>query len=763
MIEGHIFTDGIIGRDYAKQIEAQLANLPPNTQKIIHHIRSGGGNVYGGYEGYLSLLKAGKPIKTIIEGQAQSMATFIALAGAEVEMMSPGTFMIHNPFFPDGVSGDADELAKAQIELRQIEDTMANKYAEKTKLPLETVKAMMKKTTRMTPQEAKTAGFVDIVIEPSRIAAIGEELLIEWKNLKTDVMNLSKEFSAFLKRHAVASDQPKAVALNTKDGKVLNIAYEGTDNNFVGKSATLDGVPAEGSYQVSVNGVEMTIVCAGGIVTSAMPAQQQQTAPPPNQNDILKQQLSEIQTKLNALQATEAAKVKAAEDEKARIAAESAKVAEAEKIKADAEKTKGELVVAQEKIAELEKKTVGNENRPEPQMSAYRNPFRSAPQAAEVEQVKKFLYDNGFSWLTQYPGGGMHNYLPQPGAVSILETNFNYTWPGILTTEIFYKPQLLAPAINDMVIVDQGIKDRKQYNLITQLDKILKPYGGCTRVFNNNTLNITNMLLIAKEFQVSESWCKDDFTDQLTGVYNFLASEWLRTGNRSFDPSGTPVNTIIDKILSEALGRDVFRRFSFGAGNSSDDDYNQIDGLWDRLIDSSGQGGYCVVRANAPVTGGLALGVGTLAAGIALTNLELVYAKSTQLLKNLPGKTFWVTRSIWENYYNSLIQINNAGNTEAAYKNLQDGMVNLTYKGIPVRPIDLWDSFLAESDNPLNATTRHLILLTVKENHIFGVENGADLNKIEGWYERKDRKFYYEADMKFGYNYLHCDLSTIAY
>jgi hypothetical protein len=101
--------------------------------------------------------------------------------------------------------------------------------------------------------------------------------------------------------------------------------------------------------------------------------------------------------------------------------------------------------------------------------------------------------------------------------------------------------------------------------------------------------------------------------------------------------------------------------------------------------------------------------------------------------------------------------------TEQAFENLQKGLTTLTYKGIPVIPVDVWDLFLAESDNPLFATTRHLILLTVKDNHILGVEQGSDLNKIEGWYERKDRKFYYEADMKFGYNYLHCDLQTIAY
>jgi hypothetical protein len=201
------------------------------------------------------------------------------------------------------------------------------------------------------------------------------------------------------------------------------------------------------------------------------------------------------------------------------------------------------------------------------------------------------------------------------------------------------------------------------------------------------------------------------------------------------------------------------------AGNSSSSNYNQFDGLWDRLIDSAGASNYCVVR------GGSALGTGTLSAGAALTALEAVYAASNPLLKEMIGKTtFWVTGSIYDNYVQSLVGTGNVSANQ--FQNTIDGVNGslqqtvgggVHYKGIPIRPVRFWDTSLADTNNPLNSTTRHLILLTVKENHILGVENGPDLNKIEGWYERKDRKFYYESDMKFGYNYLHCDLQSIAY
>jgi hypothetical protein len=140
-----------------------------------------------------------------------------------------------------------------------------------------------------------------------------------------------------------------------------------------------------------------------------------------------------------------------------------------------------------------------------------------------------------------------------------------------------------------------------------------------------------------------------------------------------------------------------------------------------------------------------------------------MWKSSHNLLKAIPKSklTYWVTGSIYDNYVDTLR--GSGAVTEQAFENLQKGVTNVTCDGIKVLPVRIWDTELEDATNPLSSTTRHLILLTAKENHIFGVESGADLNKIEGWYERKDRKYYFEGDMKMGYTYLHCDLQTIAY
>lgn len=726
-MEGHIFTDDIIGDDYHKEIKAQLATLSPSITKIVHHISSPGGSVYGGYKGYHALKSAGKPIKSIIEGEAQSMATFIAMAGDEIVILDPSIWMIHNP--SQGVKGDADALQGGAEELRMIEEEMANAYAARTGKPVEIIKEMMKRETRMKAQEAVDFGFADRKEYKLKAVAVGKHMKEEEKSILEKVTNT---IEGLFKKHAPAASGPSAVDLPLQAGGVINVASDNGD--LVGKPATMNGTACpDGEYPLADGRVL--------VVTSGMVGEVKTPVSPEEQaKQQMQQQIAQLQAQLAS-----------------KTQAEQAALTQAQQAQQKAQETITALAEVKSQIEPIMKATVGDASKPDGGFMVKKSPIGMSPQMAAQEKARtiNFLMEY-MPWIKQYYSDGeIDKYASGPNMVSILETNFNYTYPGILTTEIFYKPTLQAPAISDIFTIDQGIKFKKKYNLVTQLDKILKPYTGCTRVFNGNRQLITNTEVVTKEFSVSESWCKDDFTGYLSGQYNILAQEWLKTGNRSFDPSGTPINAVIDRVLMDALQRDVFRRVSFAAGNSSDDDYNQFDGLWDRLIDSSGASNYCVRRA------GSALGTAALASGNALTHLETAYAQSNILLKNAPGKKFFVTRSIWDNYYNSLI--GTGAVTEQAFENLQKGLTNLTYKGIPVIPVDLWDSFLQETDNPLYGTTAHLILLTVKENHILGVEQGSDLNKIEGWYERKDRKFYYEADMKFGYNYLHCDLQTIMY
>lgn len=576
--------------------------------------------------------------------------------------------------------------------------------------------------------------------------------------LKDKLINIIKTAVSGL-----GENKPTATDYKTKDGKILSISEDG-------KSATIDGQPANGTIMLEDG---TTYLCENGVVTSVQAPSQAQapTAPPAGPAAPIvppaAPAVNPDHARIAALQA-ELDQIKA-EKQTADLAK-----AKAEKEASEALKAKENAVVALGKVKTeveaLSKETIGSEEPPSKGMKPFIEPVaigkKTEPQALSLMASRTFIADT-MPWLERFYKGGKYtdgtdfsSYRSGgPNAVSILETNLNYTWNGILTTDLFFKPALGVPALADFFTVDLGASHKKVYNLVTPISKVLQPYTGCGGTPAGNRELITNTTIQLKPFQMYESWCKDDFTGQLSGSYNLLAQEWLKTGNSSSDPAGTPINNVIMDALKYALQKDVYRRVFFAAGNSSDTDYNQIDGFWDRNIDSSGAANYCVYRD------GTSLGTGTLAADAAKTRFESIYANSNLLLKEVGidanKVTFWVTRSVWENYYTSLVGLGAV--TEQAYSDYKSGAKTIEFRGIPVKPINMWDSLLAESDNPLYATTRHLIALTMKENHILGVENNADLEKIETWFEMKDQKRYYRSNMTFGYQYLHCDLTTISY
>jgi len=748
MNDGHIFIEGEIDNTTYAYVKDQIARSQKAPELTVH-IASPGGSVYAGYNIYHALKNSGKPINVIIEGEAQSMATFIALAASpgKLQICNPSVFMIHMPHM--GMQGTASDFETGANELRNIEADMIAAYSAKTGLPADQIKSMMEKTTTLNASQAKTMGFVDDVLGSYlTAAALGKPTKkMKTKKDKNVVSKLLENIAQML------DGGPAALDIPLQDGTIL--VSDGMSEDMInGSNVTINGAAAPDGNYMTASG--MTITVTGGVVTNVVdPTDAAQKPPAPAPTPVPP---APTQTAAS----TPAPPVTMSAEESEKLKAELAEAKE----KLAAQTTTIEAVKKQ--VASMKAKTVGDDEAPSMGIVPLKHPLGASgvhdARMHNIQMSKRFILEN-MGWLERYyPVGYFDDVKSSPSMVSIVETNFNFTYPGILTTDLFYKPTLSSPALSDMFTIDQGISFQKRYNVVPGLSKIVKPYTGCGASNSNGSRDlISNVTLVTKEFRMQEAWCKDDFTQQLTGVYNHLAQEWLKTGERSFDPAGTPIDGVIQEVLTDAMRRDLFIRATMAAGNSSSADYNQIDGLWDRLIDSSGASNYCVVRA------GSALGTGTISASNATAALEAVYINSNDLLKEQMDKAvFWVTGSVYDAYVNQLVGTGNV--SQAQYEALINGIKGngtwnggITYKGIPLNPVRLWDSSLADSNNPLYGTTKHLVLLTIKQNHMLGVESSADLNKIESWYEMKDSKRYYRSDFKIGYQYLHCDFQTIAY
>jgi ATP-dependent protease ClpP protease subunit len=166
---------GITAQQFGKDLRA-LGEV----KQIDLRINSDGGDVFDGRAIFTLLAQHPARVVTHIDGLAASIASLIALSGNEVRAADGSFFMIHNAW---GVSiGDAEEMRKTADLLDSVNQSLIDTYQAKTRLDQKEIKQLMSEETWMTATEAKERGFVDVVSEPLKIAALTIHQELGFKN-----------------------------------------------------------------------------------------------------------------------------------------------------------------------------------------------------------------------------------------------------------------------------------------------------------------------------------------------------------------------------------------------------------------------------------------------------------------------------------------------------------------------------------------------------------------------------------------------------
>lgn len=340
--------------------------------------------------------------------------------------------------------------------------------------------------------------------------------------------------------------------------------------------------------------------------------------------------------------------------------------------------------------------------------------------------------------------------------------DFSYTYPGVLNTELIQKPKINTPAISEFATVMQGIRAGEYLNLVQPLTRVLeKGTADCEPTYTQSG-SITDRKIMTGLFEINKSWCKKEFQGLLS-TFNVLGdSDLIGDGLSGYELGGRLRTVILDEITEQAR-QDVWKVFLFGndsLGAGSTNMFSTIDGMWTHYLDSFAS--YCV----KPITNALPnQHNSTLAADQARDTFRLMWGNSSILLKQFMASgraKLFVTGSMWENYYDSII--NNCC-VEGSWKASQDGLgATLFYRGIPLVPLWIADFTLEnDTDNPYYDLLRHFAILTIPENNVFGVENMGDLNNLEICYSCEKKTTYIQGEMRFGAQFKQCDLITIAY
>lgn len=156
--------DGVIGTEEGEVSAAWFrSELPANGEPIRISLHSEGGSVFEGFAIHDVLAEYKGPKTVAVESTAFSIASFIAMAGDEIEMSPNAYFMLHNPRI--NIEGDDEELAKKSGMISNLKTTMVNGYAQRTGKTPDEIQAILKAETYFNATEAVAFGLANRITQ----------------------------------------------------------------------------------------------------------------------------------------------------------------------------------------------------------------------------------------------------------------------------------------------------------------------------------------------------------------------------------------------------------------------------------------------------------------------------------------------------------------------------------------------------------------------------------------------------------------------
>lgn len=162
-----VMLDTDVNSHSASLIVAQMLFLEADDPErdILFYINSPGGSVTAGMSIYDTMQYIKPDVRTIVMGQAASMGSLLASAGAPGKrMILPNArHMIHQPL--GGAEGQATDVEIQARELLRWKEVLTNIYVRHTGKSFDQLKADMERDNFMTAEQAVAYGLADRVID----------------------------------------------------------------------------------------------------------------------------------------------------------------------------------------------------------------------------------------------------------------------------------------------------------------------------------------------------------------------------------------------------------------------------------------------------------------------------------------------------------------------------------------------------------------------------------------------------------------------
>ena len=162
-----VFVVGPIHDAVASLVTAQLLFLESEDPKkeISLYINSPGGLVTAGLGIYDTMQYIKPEISTLCIGQAASMGSFLLAAGAKGKRFSlPNSrIMVHQP--SAGFQGQATDIEIHANEVLSLKKRLNEIYSKHTGKSVDEIKSALERDNFMTPDNARSFGLIDKVVE----------------------------------------------------------------------------------------------------------------------------------------------------------------------------------------------------------------------------------------------------------------------------------------------------------------------------------------------------------------------------------------------------------------------------------------------------------------------------------------------------------------------------------------------------------------------------------------------------------------------
>jgi ATP-dependent Clp endopeptidase proteolytic subunit ClpP len=133
------------------------------TPAIRLRINSPGGDVFDGIAIYNAIRTHPASVTSVVDGLAASAASFIAVAGDEVQMHRNSQLMIHDAH---GIAiGNAAVMQEMRDLLDMASDNIADIYEQKTGTPAAEWRETMREDKWYSAEDAVAAGLADVVLD----------------------------------------------------------------------------------------------------------------------------------------------------------------------------------------------------------------------------------------------------------------------------------------------------------------------------------------------------------------------------------------------------------------------------------------------------------------------------------------------------------------------------------------------------------------------------------------------------------------------